>query len=171
MPEAELSAFSLDRFLSDRRAPERIVLCPAGGTVEDDVRFLEDARRRALWTRPGGELTGAIAGLRGSHDERGGAAPARAGRGLTTALLLEGDVTSERARSAATSGAPRHWIVERVQSVRLTAPVIEELRRLGIRWSVLEPVELIAVAASPALARNRSRWAALLAAKVPVWTR
>lgn len=171
LPDAALSAFSLDRFLSDRRAPARIVLCPAGRSLRDDVAFLEDARRRALWPRPGGELAGAIAGLRGSHDEQhAGPAPPPAGRGRTTALLLEGDVTSARAERAAASGAPREWIVERVQSVRIPPARLEELRRLGIRWSALEPVEVIALAASPRLARAPSRWASRLPAGVPVWT-
>ncbi len=173
LPEAALSAFSLDRFLSDRRAPARIVLCPAGRSVRDDVAFLESARRRALWPRPGGELAGAIAGLRGSHDEQhAGPAQPPAGRGRTTAaLLLEGDVTSARAERAADSGAPRQWIVERVQSVRISPTGLEELRRLGIRWSALEPVEVIALAASPELARAPSRWSSRLPAGVLVWTR
>ncbi|MDQ5857946.1 MAG: hypothetical protein M3542_06670, partial [Acidobacteriota bacterium] len=94
LPGAELSAYSLERFLSDRRAPARIVLCPAGRSVGDDVAFLEEVRRRALWPRPDGELAGAIAGLRGSHDEHADQAPLPAGRGRTTALLLEGEVTS-----------------------------------------------------------------------------
>lgn len=171
LPEAELAAFSIDRFLSDRGAPARIVLCPAGRSVRDDVAFLEDARRRALWPPPGGELASAIAGLRGSHDEKPERhAPPPAGRGLTTALLLEGDVTSARAESAAASGAPRQWIVERVQRVRISAAGLEELKRLGIRWSVLEPVEVIALAASPELARAPSRWASRLPAGIPVWT-
>lgn len=172
LPHDELAAYSLDRFLSDRRAPARIVLCPAGRSVREDVAFLEDARRRALWTRPGGELAGAIAGLRGAHDERhAGPAPPPAGRGRTTAaLLLEGDVTRARAGMAAASGAPRQWIVERVQSVRISPAGLEELRRLGIRWSALEPVEVIALAASPELARAPSRWASRLPSGVPVWT-
>lgn len=170
LPEARLSAFSIARFVSDRRAPVRIVLCPEGRSVEADVAFLEDARRRALWTRPGDELAGAIAGLRGSHDERAGASPPRAGRGRTTAMLLEGDVTTARAESAAASGAPRQWIVERVQNVRIAAEGLDALRRLGIRWAALEPVDVIAVVASPALARIRSRWAAFLPPEVSVWT-
>lgn len=171
LPEADLSAFSLDSFLSDRRAPARIVLCPAGRTVRDDVAFLDDARRRALWPRPGGELAGAIAGLRGSHNEQqAGPAPPPAGRGRTTALLLEGDVTPARAERAAASGAPRQWIVERVQRVRIPPAGLDELRRLGIRWSALEPVEVIAVAASPELARAPLRWASRLPARVRVWT-
>jgi hypothetical protein len=169
VPEADLLAFSLDRFVSNRRAPARIVLCPEGQGVDDDMTFLEDARRRALWTRPGDELAGAIAGLRGSHDERAGSSPPPAGRGRMTAMLLEGDVTTARAESAAASGAPRQWIVERVQNVRISTAGLEALRRLGIRWAVLEPVEVIAVVASPSLARTRARWAALLPAGTPAW--
>ena len=171
LPEDELVPFSLARFVSDRQAPARIVLCPEGRGVEEDVTFLEDARRRALWTRPADELAGAIAGLRGSHDERAGASRQRSSRGRTTAMLLEGDVTTARAESAAASGAPRQWIVERVQNVRIPAAGLEALRRVGIRWAVLEPVELIAVAASPSLARIRSRWAPLLPPRVFVWTK
>ena len=170
LPGAELVPFSLTRYVSDRRAPARIVLCPEGRGVEEDVTFLEEARRRALWTRPADELAGAIAGLRGSHDERAGSPPQSAGRGRMTAMLLEGDVTTARAESAAASGAPRQWIVERVQNVRIPAAGLEALRRLGIRWAVLEPVEVIAVVASPSLARIRSRWAPPLPANFSVWT-
>lgn len=172
LPDATLSVFSLDRFLSDRRAPGRVVLCPAGRSVRDDIAFLVDARRRALWPRPGDELAGAIAGLRGSHDERHSAPDRpRGGRARTVAaLLLEGDVTSARAHRAAASGAPRNWIVERVQSVRIPSAGLEELRRLGIRWAALEPVEVVALAASLELALAPSRWASRLPAGVPVWT-
>ncbi|MEO8348496.1 MAG: hypothetical protein ABI610_06250 [Acidobacteriota bacterium] len=169
LPGAELSAYSLDRFLTDRRAPARMVICPAGRSVADDLAFLDEVRRRALWPRPDGELAGAIAGLRGSHDEHAGPAPPPAGRGRTTALLLEGEVTRARAESAAAAGAPRQWIVERVQRVRIPRAGLEELRRLGIRWSALEPVEVVGLAASPELARAPSRWASRLPAAVPVW--
>jgi hypothetical protein len=171
LPGAELSPYSLDRFLSDRRAPARIVICPAGRDVRDDLVFLEDVRRRALWPGPGSELAGAIAGLRGEHDApETGAAPRRAARGRTTALLLEGDVNRTRAQRAVESGAPRHWIVERVQSVRIPAAGVAELRRLGIRLSALDPIEVVALAASPALASAPSRWTPRLPAGVPVWT-
>src|SRR5687768_10069539 len=170
LPEAELLAYSLRRFLSDRRAPSRIVICPAGKSVREDVLFLEDVRRRALWPRPDSELAGAIAGLRGEHDApEPGSAALRSGRGRTTALLLEGDVTQARAASAARSGAPRHWIVERVQRVRIPPAALEELRRIGIRWSALEPIEVISLAASPGLAGDPTRWASQLPGGVPVW--
>ena len=166
-----MSTYSLAGFLSDREAPLRIVICPAGESLPEDVRFLDAVRRRVLWSRPGGELAGAIAGLRGEHDAPAAdSAPPRSGRGRTSALLLEGDVTPARAARAVDSGAPRHWVVERVQSVRIPSAPLEELRRLGIRWSALEPVEVIALAASPALARATDRVASRLPAGVPVWT-
>ena len=170
LPQDELAVYSLDRFLSDRRAPSRIVICPAGKSVREDVLFLEDVRRRALWPRPDSELAGAIAGLLGEHDApAAGSAALRSGTGRTTALLLEGDVTQARAASAVESGAPRHWIVERVQRVRIPPAALEDLRRIGIRWSALEPIEVISLAASPGLAGDPTRWASRLPGGVPVW--
>ena len=166
-----VTPYSLTGFLSDREAPLRIVICPAGRSLPEDVRFLDAVRRRVLWSRPGTELAGAIAGLRGEHDApTADRAPPRSGRGRTSALLLEGDVTPARAARAVDSGAPRHWVVERVQSVRMPAAALEELKRLGIRWSALEPVQVIALAASPALARATVRVRSRLPAGVPVWT-
>jgi hypothetical protein len=80
-------------------------------------------------------------------------------------------VTLDRARSAASSGAPRDWIVERVQRVRIARRDLDDLARLGVRWSVLEPVRVLAIAASDALARARPRWARLLPPDVAVWPR
>lgn len=166
-----VAPYSLGGFLADRKAPSRIVIGPSGRLVGDDVRFLEEVRRRALWSTPGAELAGAIAGLRGDHDSlAAGPAPPRGGRGRTTALLLEGDVTRARAARAVDSGAPRNWIVERVQNVRIPAAPLAKLRALGIRWSVLEPIEVVALAASSDLARSPARWASRLPAGVPVWT-
>ncbi len=174
--EGRLSGFtlvplSLARFLSDRRAPSRVVLCPAGGSLAQDLEFLGAAHRRVLWPPPGVDLWGAIAGLRGSHDEppRGARAPKPGRSRRASALLLEGDVTPARARRAAASGAPRLWIVERVQRVRIPDAFLERLRLRGIRWSVLEPVEVIGLAATPELARTRARWRKYLPADVPVW--
>jgi hypothetical protein len=169
-PDCRLASVSLSRFLSDGGAPARIVLCPAGGNLSDDLAFLRAVCRRALWPAPGAELWGAIAGLRGSHaaapDGMPLPAPTRSGR--RTALLLEGDVTPERARGAAEAPAPRHWIVERVQRVRIGESLLEELRRLGIRWSVLQPVEVVAVAVSPELARAHSRWSRSMPRAIPI---
>jgi hypothetical protein len=170
LPDALLIPASLRRFARDPRAPLRIVLCPEGESVAGDVAFLREARRTILWPPPAAEVWSAIAGLRGSHDAPpGGAAAARGRSGRRSVLLLEGDVTLERARRAAFSGAPRDWIVERVQRVRISSEGLEELRRLGIRWATLDPVEVIALAASPALARARARWARMLPAGTTVW--
>ena len=171
LPGFSLVPLSLARFLSDRRAPSRIVLCPAGASLAQDLSFLAAARRRVLWPPPGVDLWGAIAGLRGSHDDppRGARTPRPGGSRRASALLLEGDVTPASARRAASSGAPRLWIVERVQRVRIPDALLERLRLQGIRWAVLEPVEVIGVAASPALANSRGRWKGWLPAKVPLW--
>jgi hypothetical protein len=59
--------------------------------------------------------------------------------------------------------------VERVQRVRIAEAGLERLRLRGIRWSVLEPVEVIGIAASPALADARERWRKFLPADVPMW--
>jgi hypothetical protein len=170
LPGARLVPASLGSFARDRRAPLQIVLCPEGGSVDDDLRFLREARRAVLWPPPAAEIWNAIAGLRGSHDSapaRAASVPRRSDR--RSALLLEGDVTLARARRAASSGAPRDWIVERVQRVRITAEGLDELRRLGIRWATLEPVEVVALVCSEALARRPNLWARLLPAGVPVW--
>ena|SRR5437867_2897379 len=169
-PGNRLVPVSLRRFLSDRRAPARIVLCPAGGNLADDLAFLRAAHRRALWPAPGAELSRAIAGLRGFDDAApdGMPLPAPTRSGRRTALLLEGDITPERARGAAAAPSPRHWIAERVQRVRIGESLLEELRRLGIRWSVLDPVEVLAVAASPELERARARWSRWAPRAVPI---
>jgi len=169
LPDATLVPLSLDQFLSDRNAPDRVVLCPAGESVSEDLDFLRSARRRALWPPPGEDLAGAIAGLLGSHplEPAGPLRPSRGRPSARTALLLEGDVTPARVRSAAGAGSPRHWIVERVQRVRLGQTDLEELRRLGIRWSALAPVEVVAIAATEALARSCPRW---LNPATEIWT-
>jgi hypothetical protein len=112
-----------------------------------------------VWPPPSSELWSAIAGLRGSHDPPPAAStPPRRRSRRRTALLLEGDVTLDRARRAAAAGGPRDWIVERVQRVRGTAEERKQLDRLGVRWSVLAPVEVRAVVVSPVLLRARNRW-------------
>jgi hypothetical protein len=169
LSDFELRPLSLSRFLADRKAPIRVVVCPGGASLAADLAFLESIRRRVLWPAPGVDLWGAIAGLRGSHDAppRSARSPGRSRR--TSALLLEGDVTPETARRAARSAAPRLWVVERIQRVRIPEAGLESLRLQGIRWSVLEPVEVMGIAASPALAAARSRWKRFLPAEVPVW--
>ena len=48
---------------------------------------------------------------------------------------------------------------------------MERLRRQGVRWAALEPVSLVALLASPRLARAPSRWERLLPRATPVWIR
>jgi len=84
------------------------------------------------------------------------------------ALLLEGSVTSARARALMSQDA-RLWIVENTRRVRVSPGLMEELRQQGVRWAALEPVSLVAVLASPGLARVRSRWGHLLPRSTPVW--
>jgi hypothetical protein len=165
-----LLPISLSRYASDLQAPLQVVLCPPGRSVEDDLAFLREARRIFLWPPPAAEIWSAIAGLRGSHEPPPtAAAPSPRAARRRAALLLEGDVTLDRARRAASSGAPRDWIVERVQRVRISPKGLGELRRLGVRWSVLEPVRVLAIAASNALIRARVRWARLLPPDVAAW--
>jgi hypothetical protein len=162
--------FSLSGYVSDPEAPLEIVLCPPGRSVEADLAFLRDARRIVLWPPPAAEIWSAIAGLRGSHDDPPpGAARSPKGARRRAALLVEGNVTLGRARRAASSGAPRDWIVERVQRVRISRSDLDALARLGVRWSVLEPVRVLAIAASKDLIRARARWAKLLPPDVAVW--
>lgn len=165
-----LRPLSLSRCASDLEAPLDIVLCPPGESVAGDLAFLREVRRNLLWPPPAAEIWSAIAGMRGSHDDPppwASRSPRNAGR--RAALLLEGDVTLDRARRAASSGAPRDWIVERVQRVRIARKDLDDLARLGIRWSVLEPVRVLAIAASSALVRARARWARLLPPEVAMW--
>jgi hypothetical protein len=95
----------------------------------------------------------------------------RGGQGETAAaLLLEGTVTSARARALISQDA-RLWIVENARRVRVSPALMERLRRQGVRWAALEPVSLVALLASPRLARVRSRWERLLPRATPVWIR
>jgi hypothetical protein len=168
--DSECVRMSLERYASARHAPLSIVICPAGADVRDDLAFLEDVRRRLVWPPPSSELWSAIAGLRGSHDPPpAGSTPPRRRTGRRTALLLEGDVTLDRARRAAAAGGPRDWIVERVQRVRVPPGERDDLDGLGVRWAVLEPVDVRAVVASPALFRARARWASWFPRTAEIW--
>ena len=170
VPEFRLRPFSLSRYASELQAPLEVVLCPPGRSLQGDLEFLREAHRTILWPPPAAEIWSAIAGLRGSHDDPPPGVP-RSPKGARrrAALLLEGNVTFGRARSAASSGAPRDWIVERVQRVRISKSGLDALGQLGVRWSVLEPVRVLAIAASSALIRARARWARLLPPDVAVW--
>ena len=167
-----VTACSLADYLALARAPRRMVLCPVGRSLERQIDFLRAARERALWEPPGEIVFDAIEGLLGSLPP----APARGRRGARHAserhavLLLEGLVTSERARAALASDA-RLWIVEHPRRVRVNRPLMKRLQKTGVRWSALDPVILVAVLASPRLAEARSRWKHLLPAGARLWIR
>lgn len=173
-----LSPFSLPDYLASPRAPAQIVLCPSGRSVAGDVDFLEAARERVLWGAPEEILSSAIEGLlgtlapapaRGLRHRRASALRTRGGE-TAAALLLEGTVTSARARALMSQDA-RLWIVEHPRRVRVDRGLMEKLRRQGVRWAALEPVSLLALVASPRLARARSRWGHLLPRATRVWVR
>jgi hypothetical protein len=170
IPCAPLERFALDDYLRARLAPDRVVLCPQG-------RSLEAAKRRLLWPPPPEDIAEAIAGLLTETAAKAttpsAARPARKAarprpRGpLHAGLLLEGLVTGERVERALASPV-RLWIVESVRCVSLGEERLEELAREGVRWAALLPVELAGLAASPALAKTRSRWPRWLRSR-PVW--
>lgn len=177
IPCAPLERLSLDAYLRARSAPDRVVLCPQGRSLDADLAFLKAAKSRLLWPSPPPDITDAIAGL---VTETAAAAattsavkparkPARSrSQGpLRAALLLEGLVTRERA-DAALASPVRLWIVESVRCVVLGEADLEDLARKGVRWAALRPVELAGLAASGALARARSRWPRWLQGR-PVW--
>jgi hypothetical protein len=87
-----------------------------------------------------------------------------------SALLLEGTVTSARARALMSQDAGL-WIVEHPRRVRVDGGLMEKLKRQGVRWAALEPVSLLALLVSPRLARARSRWGRLFPRATPVWIR
>jgi hypothetical protein len=179
IPCAPLERLSLDDYLRARSAPDRVVLCPQGRSLDADLAFLRAAKSRLLWPSPPSDIADAIAGL---VTETAAAATAtsaveparrparsRSQGPLHAALLLEGLVTRERAEAALASPA-RLWVVESVRCVSLGAADLEALARKGVRWAALRPVELSGLAASGALARARSRWPRWLRGR-PVWRR
>lgn len=167
-----VAAYSLAGYLASAGAPGRIVLCPSGRSLERDIDFLRAARERVLWTSPDEIVLSAIEGLLGSLPSAGarGRSRPRRSREARTALLLEGEVTPERARAALASDA-RLWIVEHPRAVRVGRPLLNRLRRMGVSWSALDPVIVVAVLAPPRLAAARSRWRGLLPVGTPLWIR
>ncbi len=79
------------------------------------------------------------------------------------------DQARARAALAAVAEAgPHDWVVESARHVRLRERGLAALARAGIRWSALEPAELLAVYAARPVARAlRGRpW---LPRGTPVW--
>jgi len=170
MPSTSIERFSLDGYLADRKAPARVVLCPLADDVEADLAFLRASRERLLWPAPPRDIADAIAGLRTDAPPARGRPPARRGASPSAALLLEGLVTGARGRAALASPA-RLWVVESVRCVRLSGEDLMEIARAGVRWSVLEPVKIVGLVASPALLAARDRWRRFVPARAEVWSR
>jgi hypothetical protein len=175
LPGVSLTARSLSGYLDAPRDGNRILLCPAGRSLEDDLAFLRRTARRLLWPAPSPDFRAAIGGLRTRSAQPQAEAASRPlrrrGHGLAAALLLEGPVGPQRARAALASAAPRDWIVESPRHVRLSAELDRALERAGVRLSALEPVEVVALFASVALARAAGRWKSWFPPKTPVWIR
>ncbi|MEP6995625.1 MAG: hypothetical protein ABI968_13965 [Acidobacteriota bacterium] len=174
LPGVDLTVRSISGYLASPGSGRRVLLCPAGRSLSRDLGFLRRAARKLLWSAPTADFRDAIGGLR-TRDVVPRAAPAPqsggSARGLAAALLLEGHVDAARARAALESAAPRDWIVESPRHVHLPERLRHALERAGVRWSALEPVELVAVYAAPALARARAQWKRVLPAGTRVWVR
>src|SRR6185437_15120883 len=61
-----VTACSLAGYLASERAPGRIVLCPDGLSLDQDIDFLRAAREDTLWPPPDAFVLDAIEGLLGS---------------------------------------------------------------------------------------------------------
>lgn len=144
-----------------------ILLCPAGKKLGSDLEFLREARERFLWPAPDGDLRAAIAGLRGEDSLPLKKPPQAPDSDRKSALLFEGIVTFQRAQAALRSQL-RQWIVENPLRVRLTERQLQKLAQEGVRWSTLEPTRVLALLASPELARAQDRWRRLLPPRVKV---
>ena len=159
---------TLAAYLSAPEAPAHVILCATRGRATRGSAFLARAAARILWPAPPAEMDAAIGGLRAPElPGRRRRARARLPRAtsserspLRAALLLEGAVDLVRARAALAAVAdagPRDWIVESVRHVRLGEPSLADFAKAGIRWSVLEPIELLAVYAAASVARTVRR--------------
>jgi hypothetical protein len=175
LPGVPLVVRSIAGYLAAPRDGRRILLCPAGNSVPDDLAFLQRVARRLLWPAPTADFQGAIGGLRTRATPpaaaRSSPVPRRAARGLVAALLMEGPVDAARARAVLDSSALRDWIVESPRHVQVSERLGRSLERAGVRWTALEPVEVVALFARPELARARTRWKGMLARETPVWIR
>jgi len=174
LPAAELAIRSISGYCAAPDVGSRILICAAGTSASRDLDFLRRAAERLLWPSPSSDFRDAIAGLRtetarprlARHREP----PPDAGD-TVAALLLEGRIGPARMRALLASGGPREWIAESPGHVELPGRWADRLARAGVRWSALEPVELVAVYAAPALARLSARWSRLLPPRTPVWVR
>jgi hypothetical protein len=172
VPGQRVAAFSMAGYLAAEAPASRVVLCPKGLSVAEDLAFLALAAGRLLWPAPPARLAQAIGGLRNAEGPRAARRRAPAGRtpgGLTAALLLEGLVDPARARAALAATGPRDWIVETPGRVHLSRGQLDRLARSGVRWSALEPITLVALYATPELAR--AQWKRLLPSETLLWVR
>jgi hypothetical protein len=175
LPSARLVPFSLAGYRRDGAAPPRVVLWAAGDTAASRT-FLRRVRERLLWPPVSSDFEGAIAGLRGG--EPGESAAPRASvptarpraKRLPAALLLEGVLDAQRARSALASEPPRDWILESARFLRMSDRDLGNLMRRRIRLYALEPITLVAVAVPRALARRGGPWRRLVPPRALVWT-
>jgi hypothetical protein len=176
LPGVAFSVRSLSAYCATRPPESRILICPVGASSSRDLAFLRRVIGRLLWPAAAADFRDAIAGLRAPRSRPRSARfrQARPRLGDTVAaLLLEGRVDPARMRSvlASASGVPRDWIVESPCHVALSKGWARTLARAGVRLSTLEPVELVAVYAAPALGRTSARWRRLLPPRTPVWIR
>src|SRR5215470_10372958 len=116
IPLGAVARYALDEYL-ETGGESRVVLCPSGRDLEEDLAFLRTASRRLLWPAPPRAIADAIEGLLSETRRARLPAPARRGGRSSQALLLEGEVTRARARAALDSPV-RLGIVENVARVR-----------------------------------------------------
>ena len=168
---APLEPFTPASYLRSAAAPSRIVLCAPAGAA-NAAAFLRRWTERLLWPAPPAELHDAIDGIRPAiaSPRRVRAAPCRARGQRASARLLEGTVDPPRAAGALDAGPPLDWIVESARHVRLSRAELAALASRGVRWSVLDPVEILGVYGMPSLARSRGVWGKALPRRVPLWS-
>ena len=174
LPGVTLAARSISGYLAAPGTASPVLLCPAGRSVASDIAFLRCIAQRLLWPAPSADFRDAIGGLRTRGTRVHATLPPERRRrtgGLATALLLEGRVGPERVRAALASSGPRDWIVETPRHVQLPDRLRRAVEQAGIRWSALDPVEVVALYAGHALMRARARWRPLLPPGTPVWIR
>jgi len=158
-------------YLRREAAPSRVVLCASSRSPGRAASFLRSCAQRLLWPAPPGDLRRAIDGIRsgGGHPRLLKRLPPAPRRRVTSARLLEGRVDGPRAAAALEAGRPLDWIVESPRHVRLTDRQLAALGERGVRWSALEPVELVAVFAPSAPAGSGRGWTRAVGRGVPLW--